>query len=134
MPTHKRIMKYETDEGLIASLTETIVGDGALSFENDATIAASAQREIDLAFPFAKVKALLIIASRACTVYSNATGGAGGDVLVIPAGGAIAWTNLDLEVCPFTIDVTKFYVTNNHASLGILAGGLKVRVLLDVTP
>jgi hypothetical protein len=134
MPTHKRITKYQTEEGFVANVTESVASDATLAFDNPATIAASAQIEIDFAFPFAKVKGLLIQSTRAVTIHTNATGGAGGDTLVIPAGAVLAWLFGDLDACPFTIDVTKLYATNNHATLGILAGGLKIRVLLDVTP
>ena len=134
MPTHKRTTQYTTDEGRIASVVETVAGDGSLLYDNDATIAGAAQIEIDLAFPFADVQSVCIVASRAVTVFSNAVNGAGGDTLVIPAGGVLSWNANDIEACPFTIDVTKLYVTNGHATLGILAGGLRIRVLLDVTP
>lgn len=134
MPSHKRLTQYSTDEGRIANVVETVVGDGNLSYDNDATIAGAAQIEIDLAFPFAQVLALCIVATRAVTVFSNAVAGVGGDTLVIPAGGVLTWDANDIEACPFTIDVTKLYVTNGHATLGILAGGLRIRILLDVTP
>ncbi len=134
MPTHKRITQYSTDEGRIANVVETTAGDGNLSYDNDATIAGAAQIEVDLAFPFAKVLAFCIVATRAVTVFSNAVNGAGGDTLAIPAGGVLTWNANDIEACPFTIDVTKLYVTNGHATLGILAGGLRMRFLIDLTP
>src|ERR1035437_2230491 len=134
MPSHKRLTQYSTDEGRIANVVETVDGDGNLSFDNAATIAGAAQIEIDLAFPYAKVKSSLAVATRAVTIFSNAVAGVGGDTLVIPAGGGLAWNENDLDACPFTINVTKLYVTNGHATLGILAGGLRIRILLDVTP
>lgn len=134
MSTHKRTTQYATDEGVISNESNSVVADGALAFDNAASIAASAQVEIDLAFPYAQVKSLLIVASKAVTVYSNGVAGVGGDTLVLPAGTVIAWQVGDLEVCPFTINVTKLYVTNNHATLPVAIGDLRIRILLDITP
>lgn len=135
MPTHERIVQYVAGSR-IANVTDSVEGDGELAFDNAATIAFGVQIEIDLAFPFAKVKSLLLYngGPGVTTIFSNAVDGAGGDVIAIPAGGAITWNANDAAACPFAINVTKLYATNGHGSLPVPVNGLRLRFLIDVTP
>jgi len=135
--THKKVVQYVTDEGRLSNTTETVTGDGEVSYEgavaHNAT-PANSEKEVDLAFVEADIKSLLIYTSAAAiTVRSNANHlGSPGDTVAIPAGRALIWNTNDLGDNPFaTADVTKLYITNESATLDT---DVKIRVLVDVTP
>jgi hypothetical protein len=129
MFTHTRFTRYTAGSDIVGQANDAVSGDGEASFAG--TAAKNATTEIDLAFPYAKVKSLVIYAEGGgITLNSNAADGSGGDSLEIPAG-LTTWNQNDLAVCPFTIDVTALYAVNASATVDVT---LSVRVLLDVTP
>lgn len=137
MLTHTRRIQYSTDEGLISTTAEPITGDGVAEYDgvvvHNAT-PANSEVEIDLAFPQAKIKSILLSASGAAiTIRSNANhSGAPGDAPTVAAGAALVWNTNDSGNNPFhSADVTKLYITNESATNDAT---VKIRVLLDVTP
>jgi hypothetical protein len=129
--SHTKTTFYTTGEGQLANTANIVTGDGEIGY--DGSIAATIEAEVDIAFAFANVKSFLISSTQGATIKSNSSGtpGAGTPLTIPTGGGALAWNLNDIEVCPFAADVTKLYITNNHATL---AATVKVRVLLDVTP
>lgn len=130
MLTHTRNIRYSTDEGRITDTDEAITGDGEQAYDGLIATSGTPNVEVDLAFPFAKVKSVVIYSAQAMTIKSNSTS-APDDTFVVPAGKQVAWNTNDINPCPFTANVTKLYLTNGSASLTSV---VKIRVLLDVTP
>jgi hypothetical protein len=127
MITHSRTISLSSDGQLVGAGTDAQTGDAELNF-ND-SIAISTNKEVDLAFAYAKVKSFAMYAAGAVTLYSNANNGSGGDTLAIPAGLTV-WNANDLTACPFTIDVTKLFVHNASASVAVK---VIIRVLVDLS-
>ena len=128
--THKKRVQYFNGSEQLTDTLDTVSGDGEAVFDD--SIAATVEKEVDLAFPFAKVKSVVMSSTKAATVRTNANHlGSPDDTIVIPAGGQVTWTENEAADCPFTVDVTKLYITNDHATL---AAAVKVYVLLNVTP
>ena len=128
MYTHTLTTRYNDGEAVIEAVSSQ-QADGAVGF--DGTIAGLATDvEILVAFTLAKVKSLLIYASAALTLYTNATDGTGGDTIAVPAASSIVWADDMLGAIPLTQNVTKFYANN----AGAAGATLKIRALVDSTP
>ncbi len=129
--THTKFNRYTADV-ILGESDSAVSGDGEVRF--DGSIAGGGSPvEIDLAFPFAKVKSFAAYADGAVTLKTNSSSSPA-DTLTIP-GGLTAWNQNDsfsanVPTCPFTVDVTKVYAVN----AGSVAVNLKLRLLLDVTP
>lgn len=130
MLTHERILQYITAEGRLVNATDSVQGDGEVSYDGTIATSGTPNVEVDVAFAFAKVKSMLLYSTTGMTIKTNSTG-APDDTLTLAAGQALVWNTNDPSVCPFTADVTKLYFTNASASV---VASVKVRVLLDVTP
>lgn len=130
MLTHTRNIRYSTDEGRLTDTDEPITGDGEQAYDGVIPTSGTPNVEVDLAFPFANVKSMVIYSAQAMTIKSNSTS-VPDDTFTVPAGKQLAWNTNDIAACPFTVDVTKLYLTNGSATLTSI---VKIRILLDVTP
>ena len=100
---------------------------GAQAVLNEALGAMQTNVLYNIAFPQASVKSLILLSDVAATIKTNSSGSPA-DTIALAAGKPIVWDAASPYACPFTADVTKFYVTNTAA------GTLKVYVLFDPTP
>jgi hypothetical protein len=129
---HKIITSYVTEEGVVNAATDSISADGALSFDGvmPADVGGTVYTEIDLAFPYTKMKGFMIYAAGAMSLLTN-TEPAGADTIVLAAGEQITWSVNGPFVNPFAHDVTKIFA---HLVSTTVPAELKIRILLDTTP
>ena len=127
MLTHTRFQRYSTT-GVIGEANDAQTGDGEASY--DGTIAITTTQEVSLAFLFAKVKSFCAYVEGGSLTLKTNSSGAPDDTLVLPVGLTV-WNANDAAACPFTTDVTKFFLVN---ASGTATPTAKIRVLLDVTP
>lgn len=122
--THVKGVTYKNDAGTIASVTNTYTGNAEANLE--LSVAASTTNgEHDLVFTAASIVSLCIYATAALTIKTNSTS-APDDTIALAAGEAITWASGDSATSPFTVDVTKLYITNASSTV---ASTLKIRVL-----
>ena len=129
MPTHKKHVEYFVEGERITDTTDTVTNDGEVSYSGT-IVKNTSDNQIDLAFPYLKVKSVCIYSSTAMTVETNSTS-TPDDTFTLAAGEQLTWTVNESATCPFTVDVTKFYASNGSANDDAT---LKINVLLDVTP
>lgn len=128
MFTHTIGVTYKSDAGTIASTTEQFTGDGEADY--DGVIPNNATNiEIDVVVPHAAIRSMVLFAAVAMTVKTNSSS-VPDDTINIAAGTQVVWNTNHEEACPFTVDVTKLFVTNP----GAVAGAFKFRALIDSTP
>lgn len=123
MFTHTTGITYKSDAGTITSTTETFTGD--VESDYDGVIAPSTTNaEIDISVIKNNIKSMVLFSNVAVTLKVNSSS-VPDDTIVLPAGGQVVWNTNHPEACPFTVDVTKIFVTNG----GTAAATLKIRVL-----
>ncbi len=120
------LTQMTTPQGAVNS---TVSATGAASVVLDAeNFPIAADTLINVAFPYATLKAYYLVATQDCTVETNATDHAGGQSIALTANVPLAWITGGAGANVFTADVTKFYVT------AAVAGTLSLRALYDPTP
>lgn len=92
------------------------------------TIAAGTDTLVNIAFPYANVKAYYLYSTTAATIETNATDAAGGQTISLAAGVPLIWVTAGAGSNVFSANVTKMYVTNVADTV------LTVVVLYDPTP
>lgn len=126
--THRIGQTYSSNNGSVASVAVTLVGDGEQVF--DGVIPAGATNfQVNVAIDIAVVKSFVLYSSLATTVKTNSST-TPGDTLTIPAAGTIIWWTSAPHANPLSVAVTKLYVTNPGATDCVF----KATALLDVTP
>jgi hypothetical protein len=91
-----------------------INGNGGVLF--NVVIPAGETAEVDDApVTVAKIKSCFITSTQAADVNTNAADGAGGQTFSLLANRAVSWHEGMLTDCPFTPDVTKWFIKNNGA-------------------
>lgn len=86
------------------------VTDGALaSIDEVCPIGTDVEHEI--AFPYAKLKGLVLSSAVACTIKTNSSS-APDETFTLAAGRPIVWMNGDVSASPVTADVTSVFITN----------------------
>lgn len=103
-------------------LAEVVIAGEAVPIANDTLM--------NIAFPYANVKAYWLMATVDCMIETNATDAAGGQTINLTANVPKAWVTGGDGTNLWTANVTKFYVTNATAA----AGTLTARILYDPTP
>ena len=94
-----------------------------------AIAATTADQQFDLDFLYAKLKSCFLLSTIGCTIETNATDHAGGNIITLVANIPYYWCNSSGITCPFTANVTTIYVTPE----GAVAGTLDYRLLVDTT-
>jgi hypothetical protein len=127
--THSILTAYTTQsEGQIASSSISVSADSEANFDGSIAGSPTADVEVDWAITLANLKSILMIADKALTIKTNATGGGAQDTIALAAGVALAWNGSG--PAPFADNVTKLYVTVTGSAAAIL----KIRARLDQTP
>lgn len=101
-------------------LAEVVIDGEAIPIATDTLI--------NVAFPYANVKAYYLIATCACTIETNATDAAGGQTITLVANVPKVWITGGDGSNLWSANVTKFYVTS------AAVGTLTLRLLYDPTP
>ena len=91
--------------------------------------ATTTDLEAIVAFDKTKVKSVFVHSDQDVTVETN-SGSAPGNTITLTANTPLVWFPAMPLANPFTVDVTKFYITNAGASAAVV----KYRILVDGTP
>lgn len=85
-------------------------------------------KEIDIAIDKDVMKCIIIVADKACTLWTNSSG-TPVDTFALTAGKpAVFWVSTDTAANPFSVDVTKFFLTTT-----VINTQLKIGYALDVS-
>jgi hypothetical protein len=125
--THTLGVTYKTDAGTIASTTDTYTGNA----ENDldTTVGAGAvNSEFDLQVTVAKIQSMVLYSDQNAVIKTNSTGSPGNTVN-LTAKKQVVWNTDSVMTKPFSVDVTKIFVTNSNT---VTAATLRIRVLEDI--
>jgi hypothetical protein len=95
--------------------------------EMDVTIASATDALINVAFPYATIKAIALSCDVAVTLETNSSSSPSQTIALV-ANVPNMWIYGGPGSNPITVDVTKIYAT------AAAAGTLKIRVLYDPTP
>jgi len=126
--THTTTIGYKSDAGTITSTSEVLTGDGEANYDG-VIPGGTTNAEVDLVAAHANIRSMVLFSNVATTVKVNSSS-APDDTINLPAGGQVVWNTNHPEACPFTVDVTKLFITN----AGAAAATVKIRILLDSTP
>jgi hypothetical protein len=124
--TFKLREEMQTPSGPVAA--ELSVSGGAVAQIESEAISAGTDTLVNIAFPYANVKAYILLSTTAATVETNSTTAVGGDTITLAAGVPKTYILGGAHTSEFTANVTKFYVTNVADTV------LTVKVLYDPTP
>lgn len=129
--------------GLAASFTHTLGwtwndGQNSLSgtsqqtseqtHNTDVTVAANTTDfGVDIAFNYADLKSFFMLSSTDLTLETN-SGSSPGNTLTLKAGVPYVWQYGGYGSNPFSVNVTRFFLTNGTAG----AATVQIRMLLDV--
>jgi hypothetical protein len=111
--SHKVTRTYNDTSNTTIQQIETVTGDTERNYSF--SLAEGTNVELDLPFTQANLQSLCLSATTACTIYTNAaSGGSPQDTIPLAAGQVLMWTLATdlIGKCPFSGNVTKFYVTN----------------------
>jgi hypothetical protein len=125
--THTWGTTFKNGSDAITIPQEIVTTDGGSVFDGSLDVDAT-NVEIDIAFAYANLKSVCIIASRPTTLKTNSSS-MPDDTITLAANQVLKWTVNSGTANPFTADVTKVYATKAGA-----AGTLYIDVLVDVTP
>lgn len=124
--TYSLVQQLSGPAGTLSNLiTTTGLAEVGLDAE---TVPVATDTLINVAFPYATVKAYFLVATVACTIETNSTSAVGGQTVTLVADVPKIWIDGGDGDNMWTADVTKFYVT------AAAAGTLTLRVLYDPTP
>jgi hypothetical protein len=104
----------------------SVDGDAEVSLVDQA-VAVATDTLVNVAFPYATIKAVILLCDVALTIKTNSSG-APSQTISLAAGVPTAWITGGAGANPFSVDVTKIYLT------AVTAGTLNIRVLYDPTP
>jgi hypothetical protein len=124
--TYTLLQQMSTPSGAVSnSISATGLAEVVLDAE---TVPIATDTLMNIAFPFATIKAYVLLATCTCTVETNATDATGGQTISLTANVPRVWITGGDGSNLFSANVTKIYVT------AAAAGTLTVRVLYDPTP
>lgn len=124
--THSIGVSYKTAEGNIASTTSSQTGDQ--EFNYDAAVSAGAVNAAVLA-PITKADLLsvCIYSDQAITIKVNSTSSPQ-EVITIAAKQQVQWNVASPFACPFSGDVTEFFISN----AGAVPANVSIRTLSQI--
>jgi hypothetical protein len=105
---------YSGNGKAVSTPVGSYTGTEAVAVETVIT-AATVKQAITLTFPVASIKCLIVSSDQDVTLYTNSST-TPIDTLAVKAAFGLFWTKDTATVCPFTADVTHFYVTNAGAT------------------
>ena len=123
--THTLTTGYKTDEGTVTSVGQSFTGDGELGV-NDSVAASTTNKHYAVAVTKTQIVAMVLYASKAVTIKTNSSS-TPQETITLADGAQITWYSTSTATCPFSSDVTGFYVTNAGSS----ASSIKFRFLLS---
>lgn len=127
--THEHTYKWQLSGG--PSIEKTVSKSAGAEVNLDEPVASSqTDYPINVAIDVSELKALYLVSDQDCVVETN-SGSVPDDTINLEANVPVVWAKPasgTKPVCPLTVDVTKFYVTNTAALT------LKLRCLVDPTP
>lgn len=111
--TWQTSIKNDSGAAVMADAPLIIQGNAEVNGSEVVTAGAS-NVEIDCTVTVAKIVSGFISSTQDVTVHTNATDGTGGQTIALTANKALAWNNASpgMGACPFTPNITKFYVNN----------------------
>lgn len=119
--TWKLIVTNGYGSPLVADPPLELTGDAEVNF--GVVVPAGETAEIDAPVVVADIVSAFIKSNQPVTVYTNASDGAGGQIISVAAGRAISWNNQMASANPFTPNITKFFVTNSGTSPATVYAG-----------
>src|SRR6266704_72696 len=126
--TDKISITYTGNGASVSTQTGTYTGGEDAGVAR--VIAAGAtDLEVDITFPFASIKSMVIASDQDITVKTNSNSGTAvsgvNDIFEVKKTAGIVWGSDYATACPYTANVTKFFVTN----AGVTDAKFNVRVL-----
>jgi len=118
-------IKNDSGTAVVADPPLVITADAEVNWA--VQVPAGEVAEVDAPITVANIKSAFITSNQPVTVDTNATDGTGGQVIPIAAGKSVAWNNQMTTVCPFTPDITKFFIHNTGTALATVRGGFLVQ-------
>lgn len=110
--------------------SQSITLTGSRFIEIDEEIAANqTDKQVAIAFTYADLVYIYLVADQDCTVETNATDATGGQTITLKANKPLVWYKDSGITNPISANVTRFYVTNTTA-----ISSLYCAVLNDATP
>jgi hypothetical protein len=106
-----------------------VAGDPPLVLTGDAEvnfcvqIPAGETAEVDAPVTVADIVSAFINCTQAATVKTNASDGSGGQSITLTANKSVSWHNQMQTSCPFTPNITKFFIHNTGSSTATARGG-----------
>lgn len=114
-------IKNDSGAAVLADPPLVIVGDAESNFSS--VVAPGETAEIDCPVTVAKIQSGFITATKDVTVHTNAADGTGGQTFSVPTGKSVAWNNTMAAANPFTVNITKFFITNAGVAAATVRGG-----------
>ncbi len=110
--THSVGVLYKDDAGTISSTTHSYIDDTEYGVKVTVT-AGAVNKEVDIAFTVANLKALVLYCDQNVTVKTNSTSSPQ-ETITMTALKEIVWTTDGAAggTIPFAGNVTKFYISN----------------------
>ncbi len=123
--THKITTGYTSDMGAISSTVETFVGSAQVGV--DVAVVAGAVNALEaIAITQANIVSVCIVSDKALTLKTNSSGSPQ-ETLSLVAGSQVVWTTNSTHACPFSDDITAFYLSN----AGVAPARFRVECLLS---
>lgn len=122
MATHTHTSTWSNGSG--APVTATVSKTAGLELNINESIDASATNQLfTIGFAFAKLKMVYLKSDVDLVIKTNSSTEPD-DTINLEAGQELFWHE-DMEAaCPFTADVTAFYITEANATAALLQGGI----------
>lgn len=108
--TWAQSIKNDAGASVAVDSPQVILGEAEVNFYVEA--AATDTVEVDVTIDVSEIKSGFLFSDKAVTVKTNAVDAAGGQTIELAAGKAFAWNTGSTGSCPFTPDITKFYIHN----------------------
>lgn len=107
-------ISYTGNGKAVTAPVGSYTGTEAVAVETVITAGATNQL-ITLAFPVATIKSLIMSSDQNLTVKTNSST-TPIETLALKATAALVWTTDSATTCPFSADITRFYVSNAGAT------------------
>lgn len=114
-------IKNDSGAAVVADPPLIITADAEVNFA--VQIPAGETAEIDAPITVANIKSCFLSTSQAGTLNTNASDGSGGQTMALVASRAVTWNDTLGTACPFTPNITKFFITNSGSVVMNCRGG-----------
>jgi hypothetical protein len=103
-----------------------LVGDGEVNFSQTLN-PGDLNIEVDVTITVLKIISAFVNSTQACTMYTNSSTGSGGQAITLQPNLSVSWNNTQTTACPFTPNITKFFLNNPSASVATERGGFLIQ-------